>query len=122
VHDVSYSVRNNQASHPDSAKNTADIAVACGVAPFHSERGARHGTLDLMGRHAQICALVAIALLTVESRPQAYIDPGSTGLFLQGLIGGIAAFIVLTRSWWQRILSRIRRSPPHDASTDKAED
>jgi hypothetical protein len=122
MHDVSYSVWKNRDSHPDSAKNTADIAVAGSVTSFDSERGARHGTLDLMRRYAESCALVAIALLTVESRPQAYIDPGSTGLFLQGLIGGIAAFIVLTRSWWQRILSRIRRSPPHDESTDKAED
>jgi hypothetical protein len=122
VHGVSYSVWKNQAPLPGSAKNTADIAVAgCGT-PFESERGARHGTLDLMGRYAQTCALVAIALLTVESRPQAYIDPGSTGLFLQGLIGGIAAFIVLTRSWWQRLLSRLRRGPAHDESTDKAED
>jgi hypothetical protein len=74
-----------------------------------------------MGRYGQSCALVAIALLTVESRPQAYIDPGSTGLFLQGLIGGIAAFIVLTRSWWQRVISRARRNPHHDESTHKAE-
>lgn len=75
-----------------------------------------------MGRYGQSCALVAIFLLTVESRPQAYIDPGSTGLFLQGLIGGIAAFIVLTRSWWQRVFSRARRSPDHDESTHKAEE
>jgi hypothetical protein len=74
-----------------------------------------------MGRYGQSFALVAIALLTVESRPQAYIDPGSTGLFLQGLIGGVAAFIVLTRSWWQRVISRVRRTPHHDESTRKAE-
>ena len=96
--------------------------MAAGSTPFGRERKARHGTLDPMGRYGQSCALVAIALLTVESRPQAYIDPGSTGLFLQGLIGGIAAFIVLTRSWWQRIFSRARRTPRPDGSPDKAED
>jgi hypothetical protein len=74
-----------------------------------------------MGRYGQSCALVAIALLTVESRAQAYIDPGSTGLFLQGLIGGIAALIVLTRSWWQRVIARARRTPHHDEPTHKAE-
>jgi hypothetical protein len=74
-----------------------------------------------MGRYGQGCALVAIAFLSAESRLQAYIDPGTTGLFLQGLIGGIAAFIVLTRSWWQRIFSRARRSPHHDEPTHKAD-
>src|SRR5687767_1243314 len=67
-----------------------------------------------MGRYGQRRVLVANAFLTAESRVQAYIDPGATGLFLQGVIGGIAAVIVLTRSWWQRILSRARRSPHHD--------
>jgi hypothetical protein len=73
-------------------------------------------TRVIMGSFGGICALIAIALLTVEVRAQAYIDPGSTGLFLQGLIGGIAALIVLTRSWWQRLLSRVRRTPGQDES------
>jgi hypothetical protein len=69
-----------------------------------------------MRRVAESCALVAIALVTVEARSQAYIDPGSTSLFLQGLIGGVAAFIVLTRAWWQRLFSRARRTPRDDGS------
>lgn len=52
--------------------------------------------------------IVAIALLALEVPVHAYIDPGSTGLLLQGLIGGIAAAIVLTRSWWQRGIARLR--------------
>jgi hypothetical protein len=66
--------------------------------PFDCERGVRHGYTPSMDRYGQRCALVAIAFLTAEPRLQAYIDPGTTGLFLQGVIGGIAAVIVLTRS------------------------
>jgi hypothetical protein len=48
-------------------------------------------------------------LLVVADAPlHAYIDPGSTSLFLQGLIGGVAALIVVTKSWWQRGLARLR--------------
>ena len=73
--------------------------------PFDCER-VRHRYTPIHAPLWTACALVAIAFLTAESRLQAYIDPGTTGLFLQGLIGGIAAVIVLTRSWWQRIFSR----------------
>ena len=51
--------------------------------PFDCERGVRHRYTSI---HAPLwtgCALVAIAFLTGESRLQAYIDPGTTGLFLQ---------------------------------------
>jgi hypothetical protein len=53
-------------------------------------------------------ALAAVALAATPADAFAYIDPGSTSLLLQGIIGGIAAFLVMTRSWWQRLLGRAR--------------
>ena len=73
------------------------------------------GTLPSMRRYGQGCALVAFAFLTAESRLQAYIDLGATGLFVQGLIGAIAAVIVLTRSWRQRILCGLPARYPDSA-------
>jgi hypothetical protein len=52
--------------------------------------------------------------------PLAYIDPGTTSLVLQGLIGGIAAVLVLTRSWWLRAASRFR--PSRGASPEDGPD
>ena len=54
-------------------------------------------------------ALVIIALLTSQAPLHAYIDPGSTSLFLQGIVGGIAALLVVTRNYWQRAVGRFRR-------------
>lgn len=55
-----------------------------------------------------ILTLIFVAAVALEAPLQAYIDPGSTSLFLQGLIGGIAALLVITKSWWQRGLARLR--------------
>ena len=73
------------------------------------------GTLPSMRRYGQGCALVAIAFLTAESRLQAYIDPGTTGLFLQGRIGDIAAVIVLTGPGSSAFSHAPAASPHHDA-------
>lgn len=62
-----------------------------------------------------VLLLAGLLLVLAEAPVHAYIDPGSTSLFLQGLIGGIAAAIVLTRSWWQRGLARLRGRGAHDA-------
>ena len=44
----------------------------------------------------------------------AYLDPGSSSVFLQVLAGGVAAIGVTTKLFWNRILVffRIRRDDP----------
>lgn len=61
-----------------------------------------------------LAALAAVALAATPADAFAYIDPGSTSLLLQGIVGGIAAFLVLTRSWWQRTIARLRGRKPDD--------
>lgn len=54
--------------------------------------------------------VLAIGLFTVaQADAHAYIDPGATSLWLQTLIGGIAALIVMTRAYWRQSMTRVRR-------------
>lgn len=65
-----------------------------------------------MSRNHNLHVLVAVAQAPVH----AYIDPGSTSLFLQGLVGAVAALLVITKSYWQCALSRFRSTDDADAS------
>jgi hypothetical protein len=58
--------------------------------------------------HVTLLWLGLLVVFVADAPLHAYIDPGSTSLFLQGLIGGVAALIVVTKSWWQRGLARLR--------------
>ena len=50
-------------------------------------------------------ALVAtILLLAIAGPAQAYIDPSSGSMILQGIIAGIAAILVTAKLWWHRLL------------------
>ena len=54
--------------------------------------------------------VLAIGLFTLaQADAHAYIDPGAASLWLQALIGGIAALIVMTRAYWRHSVSRVRR-------------
>ena len=54
--------------------------------------------------------VLAIGLFTVaQADAHAYIDPGTTSLWLQTLIGGIAALVVVTRTYWRQSVTRLRR-------------
>lgn len=44
-------------------------------------------------------------VLTIVSLPaQAYIDPGSGSMILQGLLAALAAIAVTAKLWWHRLL------------------
>ena len=50
-------------------------------------------------------ALVAtILLLAIAGPAQAYIDPSSGSMILQGVIAAIAAILVTAKLWWHRLL------------------
>jgi len=49
----------------------------------------------------------------------AYIDPGSGSLLIQGLMGGIAAVVVLAKVYWGRLLRFLHlRKPEDDIAVD----
>ena len=62
-------------------------------------------------------SLVTLWLVFVCARPAyAYIDPGSGGMMIQLLLGGVAGVAVLVRLYWQRFLTLLRiRKPGADA-------
>ncbi len=64
--------------------------------------------------------LTGIAIVAAQSHVHGYIDPGSTSMLLQGIIGGVAAVLVITRSYWARTMERLRRpavpAPPAEGT------
>lgn len=57
--------------------------------------------------------LTAAWLLLVFASPAyAYLDPGSGGMMVQLLLGGIAGVGVLFRLYWRRLLTRIGLASP----------
>lgn len=65
-----------------------------------------------------VAVLVITAfLLLVCARPaHAYLDPGSGGMMVQLLLGGVGGAVVLVRLYWQQLLTRIglRRPDPNE--------
>jgi hypothetical protein len=59
------------------------------------------------------------ALLLAPREAEAYIDPGSSSLLLQGIIGGVAAVIVLVRHYWRRMTAPFRRDAERPAAPDR---
>ncbi len=55
-------------------------------------------------------AAAAVLLLYFPAQLSAYIDPGSGSMLLQAFVGGVAAVIVLTRTYWQRITAFMKGS------------
>jgi len=65
--------------------------------------------------------LIASILFAVLATPaQAYIDPGSGSMVLQGLLAAIAAVALTAKLWWHRLLvllgirkrTLIQKQPP----------
>ena len=59
--------------------------------------------------------LASIVLLVIAARPAfAYVDPGTGGMLMQLLIGGLMGGLVLLKSSWQRIKGWFNRSGSAD--------
>ena len=59
--------------------------------------------------------VVASWLLFICATPAyAYVDPGSGGMLIQLLLGGVAGLAVIVRLYWQRLLGLIglRKAEP----------
>jgi len=62
-----------------------------------------------MKKHVSLPLLVLMAWCLVEAPVDAYLDPGSGSMLLQLLLGGFAAFGVVGKLYWRRIVSLFRR-------------
>ena len=54
-------------------------------------------------RSLMIAMLATGATLMSTDRAHAYLDPGTATLLLQGIIGGIAAGLVVIKLYWQKL-------------------
>lgn len=64
---------------------------------------------------------IMAAILTQADTAHAYLDPGTASLLLQGIIGGIAAGLVVIKLYWTKLKalfgSRRDGDPPVDTTT-----
>ncbi len=65
-------------------------------------------------------ALFGVLLLLREAH--AYLDPGTGSMFLQLLIGGIAAGLIMIRVYWERVKSFLSRFSKLRLSEDNSPD
>ena len=55
-----------------------------------------------------IISFTALLMLLVGAQSaHAYIDPGSGGMIVQLLLGGVAGVVILARLFWRRLLTAI---------------
>ena len=67
-----------------------------------------------------IVMILALSLLIVwPDTSNAYVDPGTGSILIQGIIGAIAAIGVTLKLYWHRIVRVIR---PGSADKQKADD
>jgi hypothetical protein len=69
-----------------------------------------------------LALLTAIVVTAAVEPAHAYIDPGTSSMVIQVIVGGLAAVLVMTRRLWEGTIQRVRRfgrppSPPpgHEA-------
>ena len=65
------------------------------------------------------CFSVSAALFFAAAQPaQAYIDPGTGGMLVQLLLGGIAGLMVIIKLYWARLKEFFRRKPSPSSDVD----
>jgi hypothetical protein len=60
-----------------------------------------------MARHLSLALVVVICIVTAAQPAAAYIDPGSTSMLVQFIVGGIAAGLVLSRRLVRGAVDRV---------------
>jgi hypothetical protein len=72
-----------------------------------------------MNGHSKWCiGLAAAALVLLPGSAFAYVDPGSGGLLLQLLFGGLVGLAVAVKYQWHRISRLWRRPSPSETSAN----
>ena len=61
-------------------------------------------------KYVSSAALIALLFFLLEPQPvQAYIDPGTGGLIIQGLIGLLAGALAMLGIFWKRVIFSIKK-------------
>ncbi len=62
----------------------------------------------MLPRKRRVAVVSWICTLVSQMHLYAYIDPGSSSFLLQAIVGGVAAILVLARSYWRRSAEFLR--------------
>lgn len=65
---------------------------------------------------------MSAVLLSIAPQAQAYLDPGTGSILLQGLIAAVAAVVAYAGMYWQKVKSFFSRRPRADASEPERPD
>lgn len=57
-------------------------------------------------------ALLFLTVLMTAAPAHAYVDPGTGGMLVQLVTGGVAGLLVLVRLYWARIVATFRKNGP----------
>jgi len=60
------------------------------------------------------CVAALVALWTLAPPVEAYLDPGTGSVLLQGVIGGVAIAAGFVSYYWRRVRSFFSGAPPFD--------
>lgn len=62
------------------------------------------------GKIVALAGLATGGMITFSSPAHAYIDPGTGGMLLQLLLGGVAGALVIVKLYWYRIKEGFQRT------------
>ncbi len=65
-------------------------------------------------------ALLLLAAVLTATPAYAYVDPGTGGMLVQLVTGGVAGLLVLVRLFWSRITGAFRRGDADPGGRDGA--
>lgn len=64
----------------------------------------------------RLAVLGCVALLMLPVPAWAYLDPGSSSMIVQIVLGGVAGLVVLAKLYWRRLLVFLRLRSPEPES------
>ena len=74
-----------------------------------------------MSRYAILAALLFAAAISVPRDAQAYLDPGTGSMLLQGLIAGVAGGMAVIGLYWSKLKGFLASRGSKDLPSDAAD-
>ena len=76
----------------------------------------------MMHRHFSMAFTVLVTVLFFSEPAFAYLDPGTGGMLIQIILGGLAGLAVAGKLFWHQLKSffRFSSSDKHDNSSDES--
>lgn len=85
----------------------------------HCRRCGRQGRTATGGRIANLAlfGLIFVAVSNPGHNAYAYLDPGTGGIILQMLLGGVAGVLMVAKLYWHQFTALFRRNRPDNKAS-----